>query len=217
MANTKDGKKFEENWRDSYKSSEHFYMRLRDGAKWLKGGGSSFTPSNPCDSIQHTMPFLWLLELKSTKAASVSFNPYIEGETSPEEKPKNKKTNVMIKANQVKELRQAVKYQGVIAGFVVNYREHKLKTKVYENETYFIHINDFWDFAVRTGKSSIGRKDSREIGVKIDHVKLKTNYRYKINEFIKGSSLVYFTKGYLEMGAIQRTVDWLNSMLRYRR
>jgi hypothetical protein len=214
MANTKQGKKFEENWRDSYKSSEHFYMRLRDSAKWLKGEGSSFTSQNPCDSIQHTMPFLWLLELKSTKAASVSFNPYIEGVSSPEKKPKNKTTNVMIKANQVKELRQAVKYQGVIAGFVVNYRERKLKTKVFENETFFIHINDFWDFAVRTGKSSISQDDCKTIGIKIEHVKLKTNYRYKINDFVKQSSVVYFTKGYLEMKAIQRTVDWLESLLR---
>ncbi|ATF13496.1 hypothetical protein A616_16385 [Brevibacillus brevis X23] len=214
MANTKDGKKFEENWRDSYKSSEYYYMRLKDTAKWLKGEGSSFTPSNICDSIQHTMPFLWLLELKSTKAASISFNPYIEGVSSPEEKPKNKTTNVMIKANQVKELRQAVKYQGVIAGFVVNYREHKMKTKVYENETYFIHINDFWDFAVRTGKSSIGRKDSREIGVKIEQVKLKTNYRYKINEFTLLATKKYCAKGYLKKEAIKKTVDWLESLLK---
>ncbi|WP_064199159.1 hypothetical protein [Brevibacillus brevis] len=208
-----EGKKFEEDWKNSYKTSSHYYMRLRDTAKWLQGNSSKYTPSNPCDSIQHTMPFLWLLELKSTKAASISFNPYIEGVSSPEQKPKNKTTNVMIKANQVKELSQAVKYQGVIAGFVVNYREHKLKTKVYINETYFIHINDFWDFAVRTGKSSIGRKDCREIGVKIDHVKLKTNYRYKINDFVIKATKYFVDKSYLNKQELKNTINWLNELI----
>lgn len=209
MANTKDGKKFEQNWRDSYKSSEHYYMRLRDGAKWLQGQGSSYQSENQCDAIQHTMPFLWLLELKSTKGSSVSFNPYINGESSPDKKPKNKKTNVMIKANQVKELRQAVNYQGVIAGFVVNYRERELKTKTYDNETFFIHINDFWNFAVRTGKSGLSRDDSREIGIKIEHDKLKTNYRYKINEFANESVKVFVEKGYINKDQLQRTADWI--------
>lgn len=213
MANTKDGKVFEQNWRDSYKSSEHFYMRLRDGAKWLKGQGSSFQSENPCDSIQHTMPFLWLLELKSTKAASISFNPYIEGVSSPEEKPKNKKTNVMIKANQVKELRQAVKHQGVIAGLVVNYRERKLKTKAEDNDVFFIHINDFWNFAIESGKSSISREDARSIGVRIESTKLKVNYRYKINEFVHIGAKIFLQKGYLDKGDIQRTVAWLSELL----
>lgn len=213
MANTKDGKKFEQNWRDSYKASEHFYMRLRDGAKWLQGQGSSFQSENPCDSIQHTMPFLWLLELKSTKEASVSFNPYIEGESSPDEKPKNKKTNVMIKANQVRELREAVKFQGVIAGFVVNFRERKLKTKTYSNETFFIHINDFWDFAVKTGKSGLNRDDCSEIGIRIEHIKLKINYRYKINKFVDDTCKVLIEKGYLDRKHLENTVEWMESLL----
>ncbi|GED72314.1 hypothetical protein BRE01_60160 [Brevibacillus reuszeri] len=198
MANTKQGKVFEQNWQDSYKYSDHYYMRLKDTAKWLQGSGSSFTPSNLCDAIQHTMPFLWLLELKSTKDASISFNPYIEGKSSPEEKPKNTTTNVMIKASQVKGLRQAVKHQGVIAGFVVNYREQKLKTKTKDNEVFFIHINDFWNFAVETGKSSVSREDARSIGVRIESKKLKVNYRYKINEFVDESIKKYISKGIID-------------------
>lgn len=210
---SKEGKKFEKQWQDSYKYSDHFYMRLKDSAKWLQGSGSSFTPSNPCDSIQHTMPFLWLLELKSTKGTSISFNPYIEGESSPDKKPKNKKTNVMIKANQVKELRQAVKYQGVIAGFVVNFRERELKTKIYDNETFFIHINDFWNFAVKTGKSGLNREDCEQIGVRIEHEKLKSNYRYKINDFVNEAIGVYISKRYLDKDVIRKTVNWMEMLL----
>ncbi|RNB59350.1 hypothetical protein EDM57_04200 [Brevibacillus gelatini] len=213
MANTKDGKKFEQNWRDSYKSSEHFYMRLRDGAKWLQGNSSSFQSENPCDAIQYNPPFLWLLELKSTKGASISFNPYVEGVSSPDKKPKNKKTNVMIKANQVKELREAVKYQGVIAGFVVNFRERKLKTRIYENETFFIHINDFWDFAVRTAKSGLSREDCSEIGIRINHEKLRSNYRYKINDFVNKSCKLFVEKGYLDKLQLQKTAKWIETLV----
>lgn len=213
MTNKNAGKKFEKDWKDSYKESDYFYMRLRDTAKWLQGQGSSFTPDNPCDALQHTMPFLWLLELKSTKGASISFNPYIEGESSPDIKHKNKKTNVMIKANQVKELKQAVQYQGVIAGFIVNYRERKLKTKVTENECYFIHIKDFWDFAVKTGKSSISQEDCKGIGIKIDDVKLKTNYRYKINEFVERAIEHYIQVGYLDKISIRNMITNLSKLI----
>lgn len=212
MANTSEGKQFEKDWKDSYKSSKHFYMRLKDTAKWLQGSGSKFTPDNPCDAIQHTMPFLWLLELKSTKAASVSFNPYIKGESSPMDKPKNKKTNVMIKANQVKELNKAVEYQGVIAGFIINFRERKLKTKTSDNECFFIHIKDFMDFAMKTGKSSISQDDCMQIGIKIESVKLKTNYRYKINEFVATATKRYIHKGYLDKESIRETVKWLSEL-----
>lgn len=212
MANTKEGKKFEQDWRDSYKSSEHFYMRLRDGAKWLKGQESSYQSENQCDAIQHTMPFLWLLELKSTKGASVSFNPYIEGESAPDKKPKNRKTNVMIKANQVKELRQSVTYQGVISGFVINYRERKLKTKTYENASYFIHINDFWDFAVKTGKSSISQDDCKTIGVKIGQTRLKNKYIYKIDQFINECLKLYIEREYINKANLKKTIKWLNEL-----
>ncbi len=188
-------------------------MRLKDTAKWLQGSGSKYTPSNPCDAIQHTMPFLWLLELKSTKAASVSFNPYIKGESSPMDKPKNKKTNVMIKANQVKELKKAVEHDGIIAGFIINYRERKLKTKTHPNECFFIHINDFLDFASKTGKSSISQDDCREIGISIRSIKLKSNYRYKINEFVNEAIKVYLEKGYLSKKSIQSTIEWLAALV----
>jgi len=174
-----DGKQFETDWKDSYKGTSYFYMRLRDSAKWTQGKNTSFTPSNPCDAIQFTQPYIWLLELKSTKGTGVSFYP-----NTPWEKPKGTTSNVMIKANQVKELMEAVQKPGVIAGLILNFRPRELKSGTTSNKTYFIHITDFVKFAIATGKASINQNDCEQIGFKITGEKKKIHYRYDIERFV---------------------------------
>lgn len=61
------------------------------------------------------------IELKNTKAKSISM----------------KKS--MIKAHQIKNLKEAAKYDGVIAVFLFNFCEP-------DNRTFFVRINDFLDY-----------------------------------------------------------------------
>lgn len=199
-------KVFENDWKGSYTGTPYYYMRLKDSAKWLQGEGSMFTPENPCDSIQFTMPFLWLLELKSTKSASVSHYP-----NTPYRKP-DTKTNVMIKPNQVKALMESVNYEGVIAGFIINFRPRKLKTKTTENLCYFIHINDFIKFAKKHGKSTLSERDCAEIGIDISNYIKKVRYKYDITDFVNKAVEYSLNKGYISLGHIYNTIEWLDNL-----
>jgi hypothetical protein len=168
------GKKFEENWADSYKGIYH--LRLKDGTKWDRSENSSFQPSNPCDLIQFRPPYLWMLELKSTVGSSMSFHG-----ARPWEKSNIKYT---IKPNQVKDLMKYSKYENVICGFILNFRERVLKTATHPHQTYFVSIDNFVNFAQGAGKSSITAEDCKEIGVSIEHRLKKVNYEYNIEKLI---------------------------------
>lgn len=170
-----EGKLFEKAWENSYKDTPYAYIRLIDSAKWIKGQGSSFTPSNICDAIQFYPPYMWLLELKSTEGTGISFTPV--------GKEKNEKTSVMIKENQIKKLLQYSHKDGIISGFIMNFRERNLKTKSEPNEVFFIHINDFIEFSTNSGKSTISREDCRNIGVTINGHCKKIHYTYDITKF----------------------------------
>jgi hypothetical protein len=207
-----EGKQFEEDWKGSYAKTPFFYMRLRDGAKWVQGQGASFTPENPCDAIQHTMPFLWLLELKSTKGASVSFHPVTQDGGAPWIRPKDKAERD-IKSNQVKELMTAATYDGVIAGFVFNFRERVLKSKTVPAVTYFVHINDFTEYAVATGKSSISQDDCEKIGVWIPHERKKVHFRYDLAHFIDAAVLTYIKRGYIKTESLKALKQWISLLV----
>ncbi|MNW54199.1 hypothetical protein D3C74_317920 [compost metagenome] len=202
------GKVFEECWKNSYEKLPIYYLRLLDTAKWNRGAQSSFTPENPYDSLQFKMPFMWLLELKSTSGSSVSFYP-----NRPYEKSKKHKGNVMIKPNQVKSLMKAVETEGIIAGFIINFRERKLKTISYSNETFFVHIMDFIKFVEKTSKSGINREDCKKIGLKIDSKLKKVNYTYDVKGFTEISPKVYLERGHINREALQLAKSWIIELL----
>lgn len=204
MANTSDGKQFETDFKDSIAKTGYFYMRLRDAVKWGSASNSTFTPSNPCDSVLFTMPFLWLLELKSTKGASISFYP-----DTPWIRPKGTTKNVMIKANQVKELRDFVKSSGVMAGFIFNFRPRVLKSGLTENMTYFVHITDFIEFAVKSGKSSISEADCRELGTFIPSEIKKVRYKYDIETFVNMAIPHAINKKRTSTEDYKKVVEWM--------
>lgn len=208
---TKAGKTFEENWKDSYSKLPIFYLRLKDAAKWNRGEQSSFTPENPFDSFQFQMPFIWLFELKSTSGSSISFYP-----NTPDEKPEGTNSQVMIKPNQVKSLLESSEVDGVIAGFVMNFRSRETKTLKFDNETYFIHINDFMKFAKVSGKSGMNREDCSIMGLRIDSSIKKVNYKYDIEKFTKESPKFYLNKGYINKESLIQTRDILSELLKTR-
>ena len=179
MSPINSGKEFEKAWKESWDKTGCWFIRLQDAVKWGRGEGSSFMPNSPCDCVGFNSPMLYVLELKSTNGTSVSFNP-----KDPTQKPDNEKTNVMIKAGQVKSLLKFTEKLGVIAGFVINFRPRMLKTKSEPCETFFIFINDFVKFAIDSGKSGISREDCRAIGVEILGEIKKVHYKYSIEDFM---------------------------------
>lgn len=204
------GKQFEKDWEDSYAKTSFFYLRLIDTAKWNKGDTKTmFTPSNPCDAVQFTMPFIWMLELKSTEGSSVSFFP-----NTPWERPKtDKKTQKMIKPYQVKKLMEFDGTEGLLGGFILNFRPRELKTGWTENQCYFVHIRDFVEFAKTSGKSSIGIEDCKRIGVLIENEKKKVHYRYDVSGFAEKAIVYYLIKEYLNKDYLIKIKNWLEWIL----
>lgn len=195
MGNTSAGKDFEEQWQKSYLNTPYEFVKLIDGVKWGSADTSKFTPKNICDYIQHTPPYMWLLELKSVAGASVSFHP-----NEPWVTPKGSNTNYVIKPSQVEKLMKRFQnrcHNYLIPGFVINFRERVLKTKTVPNQCYFIHIQDFLDYAISSGASSIGEDICKKIGITIKWEKKIKNYRYNIPDFVRDAVTVYLKKGYI--------------------
>jgi penicillin-binding protein-related factor A (putative recombinase) len=120
-----------------------------------------FSPKNPFDAIMYAYPFMFLVELKSTKGTSISF----------------KSKTPMIKKKQIEELTKGAEYKGIIPGFIFNFRTSQ--------KTYFLHINDFNRFILDTTKASINEKDIIAYGsIEIVGEIKKVKYKYYIAEFI---------------------------------
>lgn len=86
-----------------------------------------------------------------------------------------------------KHLEAAAKYEGVLPGFLFNFREP-------ENRVFFVHINDFLTYKniaenqlehtyiSKVNKSSIPIGICEEIGTEVRWMKKKVNYTYYINK-----------------------------------
>jgi penicillin-binding protein-related factor A (putative recombinase) len=171
---SKDGKIFEANLEDSIKSCKPkiFYSRIKDTFIPFELRGKVRTSKNPYDCLMYSDGHLFTFELKSTESKSVSFSESI------------------IKEHQITNLQDANLCEGVISGFIFNFR-------IDEPKTYFIHIEDFMkykliaqaEFAVHSYKSKINKSSMplaicEEIGIEIKSTLKKVNYRYHMKEFI---------------------------------
>lgn len=165
------GKRFEENFMKSV--PENYYLkRLNDSTGFGKGNANTrFTSRNECDFIVYANKMLFLLELKSTEGTSFSF-----------QKDSEDKKSKMIKYSQIIGLYKSTNLIGVIPGFLFNLRK--------TDNTYFLHIKNFYRFFSDTEKSSINEKDIIDFGgILVNSTKLKVNYRYDIeslfNSFVE--------------------------------
>ncbi len=155
MAKKNEGKKFEEDFRNSIPDNVFCY-RIKDSSNFHQ------TTKNMCDFIIFESPYLWLLELKSTKANQISTDEKI------------------IKQHQVDSLYEAqTKHLFVECGFILNYRGRELKTKTVLPETYFIPINKMREVYYK--EKSIHKDLAREIGIEIPYRKKITRYEYDVN------------------------------------
>ena len=126
-----EGKDFENQIKLSIEKDGYFYHRLKDAAQSFNPSQLSnlrFSSKNPYDCFLYAYPTLFALELKSTKSTSFSF-------WRADFEDKSKSQTFLIHKHQIEGLLNASKYEGVIAGLILNFRN--------VNHTYFWRIDDF--------------------------------------------------------------------------
>ena len=165
------GKEFEEQLKQSTTDQNIFFYRIKDVPTMMLKPNAQ-VGKNDFDSFIYKYPNLFPVELKSTAQKSIAFDEKI------------------IKAHQIKALKEAAEYEGLIAGFIFNFRN-------YDNYTAFIHINDFieikelsqkeiseYKYKSKLNKSSIGLDIVKEVGIEIKNVKKRVKYRYFVKQFL---------------------------------
>lgn len=84
----------------------------------------------------------------------------------------------MIKRHQVEGLAEASKYEGIVAGLVINFRETT-------NHTYFWNIKHFLKFAQNTSKKSFNESDViNNSGICIPQTLKRISYDYEIENLV---------------------------------
>jgi hypothetical protein len=168
-----EGKKFENSIKNSI-PNDCYFLRLHDPAQsFNQTDNLRFSLQNPYDCQIYSYPLLFCLELKSTEGTSMTY--YREDFVD-----KTKKQTFMVKKNQVQGLLKANESDGIVSGFLLNWR---LKND--SQHTYFWHINDFLYCTNKLDKKSFNESDViSNKGVLIEQCKLKTNYRYNLEKFI---------------------------------
>lgn len=137
------------------------YFRIKDHAQsFSPNSNTRFTPHNECDAFIFRTPYLMALELKSTKASSLSFSM--------------EKNDKQIKACQINGLNNLNAFKNIRAGFLFNFRDLGV--------TYYLDIINFLGFVRSTTKKSINAKDVVDWGgVLIPQEKKRVHYRYDLS------------------------------------
>lgn len=163
------GKQFEADFAASVPKRAYF-QRLKDPAQSFGGGGENtrFSLQNPYDCFMYAYPNLFVLELKTAAGAMSFWRKDFENDVL--------KHTYNIKRNQIKALQEASKFRGVIAGFVLNFRN--------ENLTYFLEIDKFLELTDTIDKKSINQTDVASTGIVIPQRQLRVNWKYDIKHMI---------------------------------
>lgn len=169
------GKVFEEDFKNSV-PSYCMVHRLKDSAEsYNKSSGTKFTWNNPCDffvfnSYSH---ILYAIECKSTKYKTFSF-----------EREKDEKNKKMVKYHQIKSLTDLSKYDGILSGFIFNFRDEENDSQ----RTYFQRIDDFNEMCDEIQKNSFNEMDLLlNNAIKIDGRKKRVRYSWEIDRFLRDS------------------------------
>ncbi|GIN21428.1 Holliday junction resolvase RecU [Siminovitchia fordii] len=171
------GKVFEEDIRNSALEQGLWFYRIKDISPMMLKPNVRLS-KNDYDSFIYKKPNLFPIELKSTKSKSLSLS------------------ESMVKKHQIESLKKAADTDGVIPGFLVNFREPK-------NRVFFININEFLKYKNiaengldhtyegRVNKASIPIHIVEQIGIEVQGEKKRTRYRYKLNKLIQELILDY--------------------------
>ena len=163
------GKKFELNFKKSTPDYVLLY-RLPDSAQsFLNNSKLRFSRKSPFDYLMWDSQrhILYALELKTVKGISISF-----------ERDKEEKREIHY--HQIKGLNEWNKYDGIICGFVIEFRQ--IAT------TIFLEIESFNQLIKQITKTSFNYNDVVQSGLPykiIPQKKKRTQYRYEIEKMLK--------------------------------
>ena len=131
--------------------SDTFVMRIKDTTMRFKGD------NNICDMLFYRHPTLILLELKSTKEASLSFNN--------------------IKDHQIEGLYKASRIENLKAGLLIEMRKYE--------ETYFLSIEKAVEYMALTKRKSFSIDYLRENAIRVNQVKKRTRFTFDIEGLLE--------------------------------
>lgn len=174
------GKRFEQNIKSSCEKQGILFERFVDGNKWGGGNAESirFTPDSPCDGFIYWNGHVVYLELKTAQTGSISFN-------QPPTIQQKDKMKPSIKAHQVKNLIERMRYDGVNSGLLVEFSDRETKTQIVKGGCFYISIDDFYSWSIQCGKKSMNVKDAEIIGLPVIKKMKKVNADYDIERMLK--------------------------------
>lgn len=148
---------------------------------FTKRSDTRFSKKNPYDyeAFDSLHRIQYSLELKTVA------QKYLTYHTSEKDEKDGKGAN--IQWHQIEGLTKASEYDNCNAGFLLNFRLDSG-----EQLLYFLNIKDFNKFRKSTNKKSLNIMDvSLSGGIKINGEKLRKNYRWDLDEFLKRQSKTY--------------------------
>lgn len=177
------GKIFEANFKTAVQKAKDenvFIYRIKDtDSAYNRTTTSQYTHENLCDFFMFYHGVLYALELKSTCYKSIGF------ELEP------KKPQKMIKSHQINGLTKLIPYENIVGGFIFNFRDEDRGNE----QTYFMRIEDFNEFAYNTDKKSINTGDIVTYGgIPIESIKKRKWFTYNIDKMIDDIEKYYLGK-----------------------
>ena len=153
-------------------------IRLPDPPQsFVQSKATRFSHKNPCDYICYDSDSgtLYCLELKTTGYKSMSFENIHNDDNE----------SKMIHKHQTIGLLEFSKYNGVVSGFLFNFRHFEGEPN-YNEMTYFMEVNDFQNMCDNIGKKSFNEVDIILNGAKrIDGTKKRTRFTWDMDSFFK--------------------------------
>ena len=166
------GKIFEKNFKNSFSENILVYRPPDQAQSFHKSSELRFSRKSPCDFIIYNGSRLWTLELKTVADTSISFE-------------RNMDEKGDIHYYQIENLKNFARYKNVISGLIIDFRG--------SGHTYFLNINE-WDHLINSiNKKSFSENNLLELThpMLINKKKLKTNYRYDMDEFLTTTNELY--------------------------
>lgn len=168
------GKIFEEDFKNSVDGTDILCIRLRDQPQVFKKT-AKYSHDNPCDFIAFRKNHLFCLELKSTKQKYMTFDDIFNTDKDEDS------LNGMIHRHQIIGLAKFYSYEGVSAGFILNFRNENEMTQV----SYYISIKCFMSMISDIDKQSFNINDLKDHGaIAIDGTKKRTRYKWNIEKLM---------------------------------
>lgn len=163
------GKKFEDNFRDSIPDKIFFY-RFRDSSGTFYGGNDSlrFTPTNIADNLIFYNNCLFLNELKNHKGKSIPITCIIGNK---------KKNGKYSKEKQIIDMYEASKHKDIYCNIIVFFSDIE--------RCFALDIENFIFFMQDNERKSIPLDYFETLGVEIEVIKKKTNYRYEVEKWLE--------------------------------